>query len=1429
MAVSISQGGLSFEATIDVTQFQAQLRQMERQLNSIATTANYNSQQIENFAKRTSAAIATYVSLTTASELVSNIVKVRAEFQKIEAVLTNSFGSKSEAAKSLDMISDFAATTPFQLSELSGAFVKLVNQGFKPTREEMTQLGDLAASTGKGFDQLAEAIIDAQTGEFERLKEFGIRAEKAGDQVKFSFKGVQTQVAFTSDAIRNYITGLGNLQGVAGATAAISKTLGGQLSNLADSWDRMLNKIGQDNEGVFADAIGVASDLVENYQEVLDIIGLLIITYGSYKAALIATSVIERSSLAIREQMAVQNALAIKQNIALTTTQKLGAAASITWQRAQMGLNAALLSNAPGIALAGIAALVAGLTILRDKTFEVKSATERFNDAQKEAVGNFSEQEAEIRQYVDTLNNQNIAESTRLEAYNKLKQIAPEIIGQLSFQESKTKDLTLATNNYLVALRKRITLEALQSQYSEALKKKQETIDAAKPFIGKDGKAKDGGFFDVLNPFSESSFSNSEGELRIKSAQKAADVVVDIEKQIQQTLGQSTQDGIKFRIQQLQQEQSFLDKRSAAYKKNEEELSRLQKSLVDNTKAATKSLQDLLKESNFKNVFTDALGLATNKTDLDSIKKKLQSELDAINPNATDFHKQASAYQSLISEVQNRINQYDTKKVQAENSKAAKSFEELQNKIKSLTDERSGILEDINALGRDAKQSGLIKEQSELDKVNEKYQNQLLIIDKINQKIKEFNNKNKTSVAQITPAQIEQVKRFRDVELSNTEQKQQAANYIKSLDDQKRIFERYEQSKKEIGIEKANELYREQTKGFQSYIAFLQKEAAKVAIPIAMGVGGIGDVLKAGALAKEIKDTRDRQADTDLQDSSKLIQSLLTFREREKLINERYAQQEKLLNDANAKGVIANYQEVYDTLQKMRTNDLDQLKNDLIRSSELYQRLGKDVISFSGDQLKQEIKNLQDKLKSSANLTPEMRAAIESRINQLISLFASTDKITQKALRTADSFNAVGSGLSNLGSALSGVNDELAQTLSMLGNISTFIGSVVTNLEAIKVARLKKNDIAGELTGAFGIMGAAVSVFTMIDGFFRKAKAERREARAEAEAFRLQVLSGEQEITQEYRARAREQAHINELRIEGIKQEMQLLNQQKDIIDRDAARILAQLQTQARLAETDAEKTIQARDRVLGSNSAIFSLAGKSFEDLEQFYKKGLLEGQAKALFEQLQKLKDEGADVNKLIEDAKQKAKEIFTGTTTDSLIDSIAQMFKEGKTSAQDFADFFQETMQDAALSIFKSKEIAKQMEAFFEQFAAAAESGDALTAPEIEELKKVFNSSMEDLNKKFEQLRQITGIDLSAGTNNASNSLAGAIKGITEQQAELLAAQFGGLRLATLEVQRLNSQMLSELTSIQNNTGLTAQRLLTVANKMDYYFRDIGIKVQ
>lgn len=171
--------------------------------------------------------------------------ETRKEFAKYEAVLRNTFQSQKKANDAMKMLQQLAADTPSSLQEWTEAYIKLVNRGVKPTSQEIVNMGDLAASQGKSVDQLIEAILDAMTGENERLKEFGIKASKSGETTKFSFRGVTTEVRNSEDAIKDYLLSLGRVDGIAGSMAVQMQELEGIQSNLGDTMDAFFNKVGK--------------------------------------------------------------------------------------------------------------------------------------------------------------------------------------------------------------------------------------------------------------------------------------------------------------------------------------------------------------------------------------------------------------------------------------------------------------------------------------------------------------------------------------------------------------------------------------------------------------------------------------------------------------------------------------------------------------------------------------------------------------------------------------------------------------------------------------------------------------------------------------------------------------------------------------------------------------------------------------------------------------------------------------------------------------------------------------------------------------------------------------------------------------------------------------------------------------------------------
>lgn len=197
------------------------------------------------------------------------IFDTTAKFEKYDKVLATALGSQKEANKSMEALKVMAANTSFGVDELTEGYVKMVNRGLRPTQKEMTSMADLAASQGKSFDQLTEAALDAMSGENERLKEFGILAKKSGDQTTFSFKGMQTTVANTPEALTKAIMAFGEMEGVAGQNAKMMETLSGKTSNLSDSFDSLMVEIGTGLRPVFITII----DLIQKSIPVLSFLG----------------------------------------------------------------------------------------------------------------------------------------------------------------------------------------------------------------------------------------------------------------------------------------------------------------------------------------------------------------------------------------------------------------------------------------------------------------------------------------------------------------------------------------------------------------------------------------------------------------------------------------------------------------------------------------------------------------------------------------------------------------------------------------------------------------------------------------------------------------------------------------------------------------------------------------------------------------------------------------------------------------------------------------------------------------------------------------------------------------------------------------------------------------------------------------------------
>lgn len=202
-----------------------------------------------SLAKSLTTMVGGYLSLTALMSGTRALVETNRDFEKLRAGLVTATGSTENMEVAWASLMKYAKDTPYGIQQVTESFTKLVNYGLTPSMEALTSYGDTASAMSKSLDQMIEAVADAATGEFERLKEFGIRAKNNGDTITFMFRGVATTVKNSSSEIEQYLINLGKTN-FGGGMARQMATLDGAIANMSDTWDQFKYNL---SDGTFAE------------------------------------------------------------------------------------------------------------------------------------------------------------------------------------------------------------------------------------------------------------------------------------------------------------------------------------------------------------------------------------------------------------------------------------------------------------------------------------------------------------------------------------------------------------------------------------------------------------------------------------------------------------------------------------------------------------------------------------------------------------------------------------------------------------------------------------------------------------------------------------------------------------------------------------------------------------------------------------------------------------------------------------------------------------------------------------------------------------------------------------------------------------------------------------------------------------------------
>lgn len=433
-------GALLFQVRADQSQIQKDVEAIKKQFEQMTRKAVEEGKKQADVWQTLLKGATAYFTLQGAQSFISQMVAVRSEFQQLEISFGTMLKSKEKANELMAQLTDLAAKTPFGLQEVSEGAKRLL--AFQVPAEEVTEtlrrMGDVAAGLGVPMGQLIHVYgqVKAQgklmTNDLYQFMNAGIPiiAElskvvgKSETEIKDMVSAGKIGFPEVQAVIKN-MTSEGGL--FFNLMAEQSKSLGGQISNLQDNFDQMLNEIGKASEGVVSGAISGVDYLVENYQTLGKIIAGLITTYGAYRAAIIVNNTLVALSTQLTNGWTVAQLAQYRGLLLLEKAQKL--------------LNATMLANPYVFMATAVAALAAAMFVLTDRTSAAEKAQKRLNEEREVAMAKEKEHKQHIEELIDSATNQSLADTDRRKALTELAGAYPQIFAKYDIESIKLADI----------------------------------------------------------------------------------------------------------------------------------------------------------------------------------------------------------------------------------------------------------------------------------------------------------------------------------------------------------------------------------------------------------------------------------------------------------------------------------------------------------------------------------------------------------------------------------------------------------------------------------------------------------------------------------------------------------------------------------------------------------------------------------------------------------------------------------------------------------------------------------------------------------------------------------------------------------------------------------------------------------------------------
>lgn len=1371
--------------------------------------------------------IANVYSIYTVERFVRGLYTIGGEFQKQRIALTSILGDSMKAETIFNRIKDLAVVSPFQFKELA-SYTKQLSAYSIPYEElydTTKRLADISAGVGVDMGRIILAYGQVRSAAFLRgqeLRQFTEAGIPLVDELAKRFTILENKVVSAGDVfdkisrkevsfgmVKDVLWDLTNEGGkFYNMQEALAESLAGKWSNLQDAWDVMMADIAESNSGVLSDSLELLTDLMNHWEAVANILGMLTIVYGSYKTAVILTNVATKGLLAV-----------------------------------QTALNAAMKKNPIIWIITLIGSVVGALVMFKE---EVKTTAEVITDLNKTIADTNDKMQG--NKAVDSLIDRYEALSKKA---NKSAEESREL-GHITKNLANTfKDAVTQTDKYGVAISLSVEKMRKLSQEQKDLYKKQfigtmanaqiqkQSIDSERERLA--GIIREGGYRRFDENGRELSFAKNKPE----DITKARNRLLELEKQsldlaniidtARQAYHSMSQINISKPLTDWEKEANKLagdmdalkPKEGDSYEKymemlsvNISDLEKKIKAFASGNKYSEKQLASYNKELEATRKIYNALGglEKSSGSEKDPIAEQWKDRADLISKALSLYDKWKKiegeeAASQRVKGVSEFAPIFDKNGVNLDLSDPSKAYQYIQDQLDQSKGKQMELYLSLGVkkenINYDNVKKGVDDALKEIERyisqAGEKWDLYKKLFEATGNKFLSMNiafgeEVSFKSIVDDLRSQLYTALEDAGSKFSVTDVLAMKEDDVKKHFGEEAILKLYQsinEENKKMRSESLENLLgmMEDYKDYAQKIKDIERNLQKDLADIESQRGQLGEEAANILIEQRKKKASEDIASIEFEQFKQEINWELIFGDLDRVSKkslEQVKQQLKELKNSNEyKNMAVDQKKVVDeALNNIQSTIIDKgglLGNLPEQLDEL--RVAQEKLNEAQEEYN---KSLQTGTKAEQEEALKKRNIAEQGVqNAQVNVIKSTDKTKQNLITLANTITQLGSSsemsLSQIGGLASGLIDTLTEAGSKIGGI---VGAVLSLLDAIDRQGFDKF-VGNVFKGVFNALGSIQDTLTF--GLFSKiTKSGDSDENLERDIEYLTQSNEDLKNALDNLSEKMDKASVTDASDIYEVQRENILKQQANTLE--AMQRSAAAYSNGFLGIGGSHSTNKKINEGMSASEweRVSDIVGASVTNASQFFQlsseqMAKLAEEDTSLYSKIKSLADDGyknaaqymdeyITYYKQLEELENTYNEKLTNTSFDNIRNDFKNALLDMESDAEDFANNFEKMMQNAIVESLMTKKYDKLIQEWYEMFAKAMESGGGIDKQEQADLQNKWDNIVNQALAERDALKEAMGWE----DSSSSSGLSKGIQGVTEDTANLLGSYINGIRL-------------------------------------------------